>query len=233
MKNLAIIPARGGSKRIPKKNIRSFYGKPIIEYVINAAKETNLFDEIMVSTEDEEIANIVTKMGAKVPFLRSKENADDYATIANVINEVTDSYSKMNQKFDNYCCLLATAPLIRPMRIVEGYNLFIDKKFDSLNTLLPFPVPVETGFRLTDEGKVEMLNLDIYGKRYQDIKKTYYDAGQFYWMKPESVKKNNRIATENTGAVVLTELEAHDIDSIEDWNIAEFKYKYNSELNKK
>ena len=227
MKNLAIIPARGGSKRIPHKNVRIFYGKPIIQYSIDAAFQSGLFDEVMVSTDDPEIATVAQKLGASVPFFRSPEAAGDKATLAAVMIDVMDSYEKIGKRFDYFCCLLATAPFITLDRLKEGYDLLIKGKFDSVVPFVHYPVPIQQAFILNPETKkVEMFFDDQYGIMTQDMTPSYYDAGQFYWMRPESVKEKKRISCNNTGALILSELEAHDIDIEDDWNIAEQKYSY-------
>jgi len=227
MKILAIIPARGGSKRIPHKNIRLFYGKPIMYYSINAAKESGLFDEIIVSTEDTGIAEVAQSLGANVPFYRSSEAAGDKATLASVIIDVIDAYEKKNIRFDYICCILATAPFVTAARLREGYQKLIEGNFDSVVPFVKYPVPIQQAFKLNQTtGKVEMFFDDQYGIMTQDMVPSFYDAGQFYWMKPESVKQKHRISCDNTGAIILSELEAHDIDTEDDWAIAEQKYKY-------
>lgn len=227
MKNLAIIPARGGSKRIPHKNIRIFYGKPIIQYSIDAAFQSGLFDEVMVSTDDPEIAAVAKKLGASVPFFRSPEAAGDNATLAAVMIDVMDSYEKIGKRFDHFCCLLATAPFITVERLKEAYDKMIEGKFDSVVPFIHYSVPIQQAFKVNSETKkVEMFFDDQYGIRTQDFVPSYYDAGQFYWMRPESVKAKQRISCDNTAAIILSELEAHDIDTEDDWNIAEQKYSY-------
>lgn len=227
MKRLAIIPARGGSKRIPHKNIRLFKGKPIIQYSIEVALESGLFDEVMVSTEDKEIADLAIKLGATVPFYRSKAAAGDKATMAEVMIDVMDSYERNGKKFDYFCCILATAPFVTIERIKEAYSMLIEDKRDSVVPFVNYPVPIQQAFKLNPENKkVEMFFDDQYGIMTQDFTPSYYDAGQFYWMRPESVKQKKRISCDNTGAIILSELEAHDIDTEDDWNIAEQKYEY-------
>lgn len=226
MKRLAIIPARKGSKRLPLKNIKPFYGKPIMQYSINAALQSGLFDEVMVSTDDEEFAEIAKSFGATIPFLRSKENANDTAILADVVIEVIQHYRKQGQEFDAICMLLPTAPFISGERLSEAYDVLNEGNFDSVTTLIPYAVPIQTAFKLSGNKKVEMMHPEIYGMRTQDMETTYYDAGQFYWMRPESVERRRKISCDNTGAIILSEFEAHDIDTEEDWNLAELKYKY-------
>jgi len=224
MKNLAIIPARAKSIRIPKKNIKPFLGKPIIAYSIEAAKMTNLFDEIMVSTDDKEIAEISIRYGAKVPFFRSSKTSDDYAIIPEVVEEVLNEYSKRGIYFDNICCILATAPFITPQRIISAYELMINKNYDSVLPIVRYSYPIQRALKIVNE-KVIMFEPENYTKRSQDLEPAYYDSGQFYWMRVSEFIKQKRFFANNTGAIILSQLEAHDIDTEEDWTIAELKYK--------
>src|SRR5690606_2388836 len=155
MANLAIIPARGGSKRIPKKNIKDFLGKPIMAYSIEAALNSKLFDEVMVSTDDEEIAIIAEKYGAKVPFLRSKDNANDFAVLADVVEEVQMKYSNKNKNFENICCILPTAPFVTPSKIIEGYDKLIEGEFVSVFPVLEFSFPIQRSLKI-EKNKVAM-----------------------------------------------------------------------------
>jgi len=223
LKNISIIPARGGSKRIPRKNIRNFLGKPIIAYSIEAAHKSGLFTEIMVSTDDPEIAQIAKQYGAKVPFFRSQQTANDFATIAEVVEEVLLTYQKQGQKFDNVCCILATAPLIKPERIKEAYNLMLNQNFDAVFPIVRFSYPIQRALRFV-EGRVAMFEPDNYAKRSQDLEPTYHDSGQFYWMRVDEFFKQKRFFAKNAGAIVLPETEVQDIDVEEDLKIAELKY---------
>ena len=224
MKKLAIIPARGGSKRIPRKNIKLFLGKPIIEYSIKAALDSGLFDEVMVSTDDREIADISINAGAKVPFFRSEKTANDFAHIADVIEEVLIEYQKIGKIFDAFCCIFPTAPFLLPNRLVEGFNLMTDKNFDSIFPVLRFSYPIQRALKIED-GKVSMILPENFNKRSQDLMPSYHDSGQFYWMKTKEFDKQKRLFAENSGAIILTEMEVQDIDNDEDWEIAELKYK--------
>lgn len=222
MKNIAIIPARGGSKRIPRKNIKPFMGKPIIAYSIEAALQSGLFDEVMVSTDDEEIAEIAKQYGAKVPFLRSKETANDYATTVDVIMEVLSIYSKKKVLFDNFCCIYATAPFITSSKITAGFNLLSD--YDSIFTVVPYSYPIQRGLHI-EKGKVTMLTPQYKDSRSQDLETTYHDAGQFYICKVQPFVLKKKLWTENTGALILSELEVQDLDTLTDWKLAEMKYQ--------
>jgi len=222
MGNLCIIPARGGSKRIPRKNIKDFLGKPIITYSIEAALKSQLFDEVMVSTDDQEIAKIAKKYGAKVPFIRSVKNANDFATTVDVLKEVENDYKKKGKKFENICCIYATSPLIQISKLHEGYRKLTENKLDSVFPIVPFSYPILRSLKLVGE-KVIMNWAEHTQTRSQDLPPAYHDAGQWYWYKPEKVKR--ALFTDNSGAVVLNELQVQDIDSMEDWQMAELKYE--------
>ena len=218
MNNLAIIPARGGSKRIPRKNIKPFLGKPIIAYSIEAALKSGLFSEVMVSTDDDEIAEIAIKYGAKVPFIRTSENANDYATLADVINEVQDVYQARGKTFDNICCILPTAPLIQLADIEKAYKLMHAEAFDSVRPVVEFDYPIQRAQRL-DGNKVSFMHPENYTKRSQDLEPAYHDSGMFYWFKGD---KN--ITSPNKGAIIIPSTAAQDIDNEEEWQLAEMKY---------
>lgn len=217
--NLCIIPARGGSKRIPGKNIRHFLGKPIIAYSIEAALDSGLFTEVMVSTDDEEIASVAIKYGAKVPFYRSAATADDFAPLKEVIKEVVGRYKENSQIFDYICCLLPTAPFVNKNILAEAFEILKQKRFDSVRPIVQFAYPIQRAVRCRD-GEVELINPEHLLTRSQDLETTFHDAGLFYWMNSEKGLEGNK-----KGGFTVSELIAHDIDTIEDWNIAELKYK--------
>lgn len=219
--NLAIIPARGGSKRIPRKNVKAFLGKPIIGYSISIALESGLFDEVMVSTDDHEIAEVALAGGAKVPFLRSPEKSNDFAPLADVIDEVKDEYLKLGRSFDSICCILPTAPLITAATLHKGYDLLVSGDADSVRPLVRFGYAIERALRLTGEGRVEMLHPEHKYTRSQDLAPTFHDAGQFYWMKAACCLRG-----ENRFGFEISEVEAQDIDTEIDWKMAELKYQY-------
>jgi len=224
IKNIAIIPARGGSKRIPRKNIKDFLGKPIIAYSISAALESGLFDEVMVSTDDVEIAKIALKYGAKVPFFRCEDNANDYAGLTDVVIEVIDEYQKQNQKFDNVCCLLATAPFVNAKHLVDSFNKLENSTFDTLFPVVKYAFPIQRAMQFEDEN-IKMIWNENMSKRSQDLKPSYHDAGLFYWAKTKIIIEQNKLWTDNTTAIEISEQTAQDIDTLEDWAIAELKYK--------
>lgn len=225
MKRIAIIPARGGSKRIPRKNVKAFLGMPIIAYSIRAALESGIFDEVMVSTDDEEIAETARQYGANVPFLRSKETANDFATTADVINEVLDSYEKLGEKFDKVCCLYATAPFVTSERLKEAAKVLDNESSDSVFTCVPFSYPVLRGLIVDGHGRVSMKWPEYKDSRSQDLQQFYHDAGQFYFASVQSFRMNNSFWGENTAPIILSELEVQDLDTPTDWAIAEMKYQ--------
>lgn len=217
--NLCIIPARGGSKRIPRKNIKEFLGKPIIAYSIETAIKSGLFNEVMVSTDDDEIAEVAKKYGAKVPFFRSNEAANDYAPLKDVVNEVLVHYKSNQQAFDDVCCLLPTAPFITIAMLKDAQKLKQTKGYDSIRPIVRFSYPIQRALRFT-KGNVGMFNPEHALTRSQDLEEAYHDAGMFYWC---SFKLG--LEGSNKGAIVISETQAQDIDTMEDWAIAEMKYK--------
>lgn len=224
MSKLCIIPARGGSKRIPRKNIKHFLGKPIIAYSIEAALNSNLFDEVMVSTEDKEIAKIAKEYGAKVPFLRSMDKANDFAVLADVIDEVIVNYKKVSKVFDSICCILPTAPFVTSVLITKAYDKFVEENYDSVFPVLEFSFPIQRSLKI-EKNKVDMVWGENLNARSQDLESRYHDSGQFYWLKEEAFIKYRKLFTANSGAVVISELNAQDIDTETDWKLAEIKYK--------
>lgn len=224
MRNVAIIPARGGSKRIPRKNIKDFLGKPIIAYSIQAALDSKLFEEVMVSTDDEEIAEIALKYGAKVPFMRSNEMANDFATTADVIREVLLQYKKQNIYFENVCCMYATAPFVTSSLLTKSFELLQEEDYKTVIPIIPFSFPIQRGLKQTGT-KIEMAYPEHTNSRSQDLEQIYHDAGQFYFLKTNIFLENNQIWTDNTGGILISELVAHDIDNEVDWKLAEMKFK--------
>ncbi len=224
VKKIAIIPARGGSKRIPRKNVKEFLGKPIIVYSIEAALKSNVFDEIMVSTDDKEIAEVAIKYGAKVPFFRSPETSSDMAMTAPVLVEVLNEYEKRGQHYDYVCCIYATAPFINSQRLTTGMNLLVEKGVDSVLPVVKFSYPPQRC--LVKRGEyIEMLHPENYNARSQDLEPIYHDCGQFYCLKSESLMKEVKLYCKKTIPIELPESEVQDIDSEEDWLIAEMKYR--------
>tara|TARA_B100000767_G_C19755049_1_gene532579 strand:+ start:548 stop:1234 length:687 start_codon:yes stop_codon:yes gene_type:complete len=224
MNNLCIIPARGGSKRIPKKNIKYFLGKSIIVYSIEAAIQSKLFTEIIVSTDCQETAEIALRYGAKVPFLRSKENSNDFATTYDVIKEVIDEYRKDGVNFENICCIYACAPFVTANNLKHAYQELSNKQVDTIFPIIEYSFPIQRAVKIHNE-KIELFNIDHLNTRSQDLEKSYHDAGQFYWMKSENILNKGRIITDNCSGIIITELEGQDIDNEIDWELAELKFK--------
>ena len=222
---VAIIPARGGSKRIHRKNIKSFHGKPIIAYAIETAILSNLFDEVIVSTDDEEIAEIAIKYGAKVPFYRSQNNSNDFATTSDVLLEVIDQYSKKLKYLDSVCCIYPTSPLISSEDLIKANALFESGKFDTVMACVVYSFPIQRAFRLNSKNEIELLQPDLIETRSQDLEPTYHDAGSFYFFNVPEFQKKKTLWKGKVGSFQLPETKVQDIDNLEDWKMAESKYQ--------
>lgn len=231
MKNIAIIPARGGSKRIPKKNIKSFLGTPVISFAIKAAINCNIFDKVMVSTDNEEIANIAIKYGAEVPFYRSKANSDDFASTDDVLKEVLSYYSNLGEDYENACCIYPVNPLLREKNIKSCLEKLIDNNFDCVFSAVKYSYPIQRAFKINSNDKIRMITPENYLKRSQDLSETFHDAGQFYFFKTQSFLEKNKLWTNNTSILELNENEVQDIDNEIDWKIAEIKFQIQKNLN--
>ena len=226
MTRLAVIPARGGSKRIPQKNIRDFAGRPIIGWSIATALDSGLFDTVMVSTDDAEIAAVAEAAGASVPFLRSAATSDDHATLVQVMSEVIAAYAEQGRAFDAVCCILPTAPLLTAARLAEGAEMFASGRFDSVFALVAFPAPVQRALRRDADGMASMLQPEHYASRSQDLEPAYHDAGQFYWASAETWLSGVPVFSGRAGTLVLDPMEAQDIDTEADWQLAELKFAW-------
>lgn len=222
-RQLAIITARGGSKRIPRKNIKEFCGKPILCYSIEAAKDAGVFDEIMVSTEDEEIADLAKREGTSVPFFRSFETAGDHASTDDVIMEVLKEYQKIGKEFDAFCCIYPTAPFLTGKRLKDAMALL--KEADSVMPVVPFSYPPQRGLLVNDKGFVERQFPEYATARSQDLPKIYHDCGQFYACRTAPFLAAKTTDVKRLVPLVLSEMEVQDIDTLEDWEIAEIKYR--------
>lgn len=225
MANLCIIPARGGSKRIPRKNIKDFLGKPIIAYSIEVALESKLFAEVMVSTDNEEIAQIAKKYGAKVPFIRSAENSDDFATTSDVLLEVITQYENIGQHFEHACCIYPTAPLIKAEKLGQGVEKLISEHFTTVFPVVAFSYPVWRGLKRASNEEFSMLWPENLNKRSQDLEEVYHDAGQWYWFKVASFKTDQKLFGDRTSCIILEATEVQDIDNMMDWKLAELKHE--------
>lgn len=224
MRTLAIITARGGSKRIPRKNIKEFCSKPIIAYSIEAALKSGVFDEVMISTEDKEIAQISEGFGAKVPFFRSEKTSSDYATTADVLLEVLDEYEKRDKHFDMACCIYPTAPFITSERLKEAVETLRKSDADTLIPVVGFSYPPQRALVIED-GRLVFKYPEYLVARSQDLEKHYHDAGQFYVFKTKAFKETGNLMKGNIIPMVLDEMEVQDIDTQQDWELAQVKYK--------
>ena len=230
MSSLAIITARGGSKRIPKKNIKEFCGKPIIAYAIDAAIKSNAFDEVMVSTDSEEIAEIAKQYGAVVPFMRSAEGSNDFTPTAKVIEEVVKEYQAVGKTFDKICCLYPTAPFVTPERLSEAMKKLIDTGAFSVIPVVRFSFPPQRGL-VIKEDVLQFIHPEHTFTRSQDLEPIYHDAGQFYCLDTAAFMQKLSLFGDSTKELILDEMEVQDIDTITDWKLAELKYKLLHEEN--
>ncbi len=221
--SIAIITARGGSKRIPHKNIKAFCGKPIITYSIEAALQSGLFDEVMVSTDDEQIAQIVKKAGAKVPFMRSSGNAGDYASTDDVLLEVLEEYRALGRQFETFCCIYPTAPFVTAEKLRGAMELL--KKADSVMPVVAFSFPPQRCMVLNNAGELRMKWPEFARIRSQDLEPYYHDCGQFYFCRTAPFLEYKTTDLPRMLPMVMSELEVQDIDNPDDWEIAELKYR--------
>ena len=230
-KSVAIIPARGGSKRIPRKNIKDFYGKPLIAYSIQAALESNLFDKVIVTTDDKEIAKIAKEYGADVPFVRPKELSDDFTGTADVIKHALEWLSENGEIYDYACTIYATAPLLKSQYLIEGFKKLRDSDAINAFSATSMPFPIQRTFKVNDEGRCEMFTPEHYMTRSQDLEEAYQDAGQFYWTKVDQTSDEIMFGKDSIPIILPRHL-VQDIDTLEDWQRAEIMYKVIQESNK-
>lgn len=226
MKNtVAVITARGGSKRIPKKNIKEFCGKPIIAYAIQAAIASNIFDEVMVSTDSEEISKIARDYGAVVPFMRSEKNADDYATTEDVIMEVVNQYKERGKAYAYVCCLYPTTPFITSSILKEAVKIMVQENPAVVMPVVQFSYPPQRCFVIDENGYARFKYPEYVQTRSQDLEKQYHDAGQFYVYHVEKLFAHNGIIEDDFKPIILPEMCVQDIDTLDDWKMAEMKYR--------
>lgn len=224
MQSIAVITARGGSKRIPRKNIKEFCGKPILAYSIEAAKKSGVFDTVMVSTDDKEIAEIAVKYGAEVPFYRSEKTSGDFATTADVLMEVIDEYDKLGKSFDILACIYPTAPFITAEKLKNGMDMLLKSDADTLIPMVEFSYPPQRAMHKVGDF-IEPVYPENLNARSQDLEKHYHDVGQFYITKIDKFKVNKSLMVGKVLPLVLPELEVQDIDNQIDWELAELKYE--------
>lgn len=224
MRKIAIITARGGSKRIPHKNIKEFCGKPIISYSIQVALNSEIFDTVMVSTNDNRIAEIAKAYGAEVPFLRSEATSNDYAVTKDVLREVLFRYEQEGEKFDIACCIYPTAPFLAPDKLKLAVKMLMEKNADSVVPIVKFDFSPLRSF-IIEEAHLRYKWPEYMLSRSQDIPPLYHDAGQFYCLRTDQFLSQDSLIMNNTIPLELSRLEVQDIDNQEDWEIAEIKYK--------
>ncbi|MBR5979939.1 MAG: pseudaminic acid cytidylyltransferase [Oscillospiraceae bacterium] len=225
MSDIAIITARGGSKRIPKKNIREFCGKPIIAYSIQAAVGSGLFEEVMVSTDSDEIADVARQYGAHIPFMRSEATSNDYATTEDVLKEVIGRYREDGRDFENFCCIYPTAPFVTAEKLRESRELLSSEDVFNVVPMVPFSFPPQRG--MVRKGRyIEPAQPEHIRKRSQDLEEILHDCGQFYWCRTAAFLEDPNILFNHTVPFVVPETEVQDIDNPSDWELAELKYRY-------
>jgi len=221
---LAIIPARGGSKRIPRKNIKEFDGKPIIAFAIQAALESGCFDTVMVSTDDAEISVIARFLGAEVPFMRSAQMSGDGVGTVPVLLDVLEKYRQQGKAFSDICCIYPCNPFLTAEKLAKGLDKHIKSKASSTFPVVAYSYPIWRSLRFNGF-RFEMLWPENYHARSQDLGTVYHDAGQFYWLNPLDLAKERKLFMDRSEPLIYSELEVQDIDTLEDWALAEVKYQ--------
>jgi len=222
---LAVIPARGGSKRIPRKNIKSFCGKPMIAWSIEAALQSGCFDHVVVSTDDAEIAEVARQCGAQVPFMRPTALSDDHTGTIPVIRHAIEWFSERGQVSDQVCCIYATAPFVSAVDIRRGLDILTGAGSDYAFAVTKYPFPIQRAIRITDQGRVAMFNPEHFNTRSQDLEEAYHDAGQFYWGRATAWLTGKAIFGPHAAAIQLPRYRVQDIDTAEDWQMAEYLFQ--------
>tara|TARA_B100000674_G_C37871532_1_gene929725 strand:- start:566 stop:1285 length:720 start_codon:yes stop_codon:yes gene_type:complete len=224
---LCVIPARGGSKRIPKKNIKDFFGKPLISYSIKVALESNLFERVIVSTDDLEIAEISKEFGAEIPFIRPKELSDDHVGLEDVIDHAFAHFENLGERFEYICTIYATAPFIKKTYINMGYEALRDSDAINAFSCTSMPFPIQRTFKINKQGRCEMFTPEHYQARSQDLEEAFHDAGQFCWTNKLRQEKNkkNMIYSEVSIPITVPRNLVQDIDTPEDWIEAELLFE--------
>ncbi len=219
---LAVIPARGGSKRIPRKNIKEFHGKPMIAWSIQAALNSSCIDEVWVSTDDEEIAAIAQTYGAKVPFIRPAHLSDDFSTTADVMQHAVQEYQIQYQQLPDYvCCLYATAPFVQQQDLLQGFELIQSKDLDYVFSATNYSFPIQRAIKIDSDGKVNMFSPEYFNTRSQDLVEAWHDAGQFYWGTAQAWLQKHTVFSPNSNIISLPSYRVQDIDTLSDWHRAE------------
>ena len=224
---IAIIPARGGSKRIPRKNVRVFRGKPIIAWSIEAALESLCFDQVVVTTDDEDIARVARDHGASVPFMRPAHLADDYTATLPVLRHALAAMENQSKvKIEAACCIYATAPFVTPAILREGMDILLaDQELDFAFSVSSYPFPIQRAMSITDEHRVKMVQPEHELTRSQDLPERYHDAGQFYWFRRQGLLNNDGVFSACSAPVIVSRERVQDIDSLEDWRCAELAHQ--------
>ena len=222
--NVAIIPARGGSKRIPKKNIKDFFGKPIIAYSIEAALSSKLFDKVVVLTDDKDIARIAKEYGAEVPFIRPKELSDDFTGTNDVVKHAINWFTKQGKEIDYVCCIYATAPFVQQRYLKESFEKLQNSSKSFSFSVTSFAFPIQRAIKIVDN-EITMFYPKYFMTRSQDLEEAYHDAGQFYWGKSNAFLDDKIMFSEDSIPIILPRYLVQDIDSLEDWRNAELMYK--------
>ena len=228
---IAIIPARGGSKRIPKKNIKDFFGKPLISYSIEVAIASNLFEKVIVTTDDENISRIAKEYGAVVPFIRPPELCDDFTGTVDVVNHAVNYLEKKGEKYDYICTIYATAPLLQKEYLIEGYEKLKNSNAVNAFSSTSMPFPIQRTFKINDDGRSEMFTPEYYMTRSQDLEEAYQDAGQFYWEKRFKSSDETMFGKDSI-PIILPRYLVQDIDTLEDWKSAEYMYQILKKIHK-
>lgn len=222
---LAVIPARGGSKRIPRKNIKPFCGKPMIAWSIEAALQSGCFDAVVISTDDAEIAEVAREHGATVPFMRPAELADDHTGTIPVIRHVIEWHQHQGQTPKQVCCLYATAPFVRAEDLQRGLDVLEETGCDYAFSVTSYAFPIQRAIRITPQGRVEMFHPEHFNTRSQDMEEAFHDAGQFYWGQASAWLAGKPIFSPDAAPVILPRHRVQDIDTPEDWTRAEWMFK--------
>lgn len=222
---LAVIPARGGSKRIPRKNVKIFGGKPIIAWSIEAALKSGCFDRVIVSTDDPEIAEVSRKWGAETPFIRPAELSQDHTATIPVIRHAIEWFIEHDETPDITCCIYATAPFIRTEDLRRGLDVLLEENSDYAFSVTSFPFPIQRAVKITSDGRLEMFQPECFNVRSQDLDEAYHDAGQFYWGRSDAWIKEKVIFSHNAAPLVLPRYRVQDIDTAEDWIRAEMMFE--------
>lgn len=223
--NVAIIPARGGSKRIPRKNIKDFCGKPMIAWSIEAARQSGCFSQILVSTDDAEIADVAQRFGAEVPFMRPAVLSDDHTGTIPVIRHAASWLIEQGQQPEHVCCIYATAPFITPADLRRGLGILVDTGSDYAFSVTSYPFPIQRAIRIDPQGRVAMFNPEQFNTRSQDLEEAFHDAGQFYWGRTSAWLAEKMIFSPDAAAVLLPRHQVQDIDTMEDWQRAELMFQ--------